>query len=268
MILHFDEQANIYRALDSWFMTPQGHRVAHAFLSEFMPVNDQINGQTLLQLGSCGENIWLPNFKFRDKWIINPCVIPQKTSTVASLTMLPLERDSIDCIIAPLTLEAFERAKNPIDEIDRVLKPMGYVIFIGINPLSLWGLACRLHSLSCFGHRRGTLTSSLTIKRMMLLRGFRQCAFTSFYYIPPVKNESLIKKLEFLNEMGKMVWPFPAGFYCFIVQKFQECAPSLQLNRAKAELVLQQHTSLQPINSRSHSPLQRSTVVTKGIVKT
>lgn len=242
-----DEQANKYRALDNWFLTPQGIRVAHAFASELMQISEPFRGENLLQLGSCGDNLWLPQFKFRHQLVVTPCSISQKTSLMASLTMLPIERDSIDCVIAPLTLEAFPRDKNPIDEIDRVLKPMGYAIFFGINPCSFWGLALRWRYLSCFGAGAGVAVSSLAIKRRMLHRGYRQCALTSFYYIPPVNKLSLIRKSEFFNEMGKMIWPFPAGFYCFIVQKYQPSSPSVLINTVDETLLLQQKTTIQAI---------------------
>ncbi len=223
-----DEQANKYRALDEWFQLPQGRRVAYAFSMELTQVSDQLNGNKLLQLGSCGENPWLSTLKFRHKHLVSPCAVTHKSLIISSLTTLPIERDSIDCVIAPLTLEAFSAGKNPLSEIDRVLKPMGYAIFFGINPWSFWGAALRMKRLACFGPGGdSTLTSSLAVRRMMLQRGYRQCALTSFYYIPPVTSEFLIQKLAFFNEMGKMVWPFPAAFYCFIAQKYQHCHPSL-----------------------------------------
>ncbi len=228
VILLLDEQAPIYHSLDEWFLQPQGHHVAKAFAAELMQIKGQFSGQNLLQLGSCGENIWLSTLKFRHKWLVSPCIVPKKTSLVSSLTLLPVDRDSIDCVIAPLTFEAFGGGKNPIDEIDRILKPMGHVIFFGINPISFWGAALRWGRLASISASPKALTSSLTVKHAMLERGYRQCALTSFYYIPPVSSESMIKKLEFFNEMGKMIWPFPAGFYCFIVQKYQPCHPSLR----------------------------------------
>lgn len=249
-----DEQANKYRALDEWFQLPQGRRVAHAFTTELAQVSDQLNGDKLLQLGSCGENVWLPALKFRHKCLVSPCVVTHKSLIVSSLTTLPVERDSIDCVIAPLTLEAFAGSKNPLDEIDRVLKPMGYAIFFGINPYSFWGAALRWGRLACFGAGAATLTSSLAIRRMMLHRGYRQCALTSFYYIPPVTSEFLIQKLAFFNEMGKMVWPFPAAFYCFIAQKYQHCPPSLLAEVANNELIVPKST-LQAASKWIHDEL-------------
>lgn len=247
--MHFDEQVSKYMAMDRWFKTPQGYRVAQAFTAELTPIADQMKGQRLLQLGHCGDNLWLSLLKFHVKWIVNPCPMPKKTQMISSLTALPIERDSIDCLIAPLTLEAFERPKSPIDEMDRVLKPLGYAIFFGINPISFWGAALRFNYLQCFGPISSVrLMSSMTLKHEMLHRGYRQCFFDSFYYIPPVSSEYLIEKSEFLNEMGKMIWPYPAGFYCLVMQKHQYVSPFIPCKQTNEALVLGKKTALQAMN--------------------
>lgn len=138
----FDDQMHKYQALDRWFETPQGLCVAKAFASELATVGDFFSGKQLLQLGHCGDNLWLPALNFRHKWFVTPGDGGGPKTLVASLNALPIERGSIDCVVAPLTLEAFGPDKNPLDEIDRILKPMGYVIFFGINPLSFWGPLC------------------------------------------------------------------------------------------------------------------------------
>ena len=232
-----DDQMHKYKALDRWFKTPQGLSVANAFASELITVGDCFGGKKLLQLGLCGDNLWLPALNFRHQWFVTPEEGAGPKALVASLNALPIERSSIDCVVAPLTLEAFGHNKNPLDEIDRILKPMGYVVFFGINPISFWGGALRWGCLPCFGGLAGTLTSSLTLKSAMLQRGYTQCLHRTFYYIPPVVNETLIRKLSFFNEMGKMIWPFPAGFYCFIVQKYQPITPPLLFNTFDNELL-------------------------------
>lgn len=221
-----NEQDAKYRGLDDWFKTAQGTRVGKAFASELTAYSDVLHGDRLLQLGSCGDNVWLTALQYRCKWLVTP-YDTQKTSMVSAINGLPINRNSVDCVLAPLTLEAFGYDKNPMDEIDRVLKPMGYVIFFGINPWSFWGAALRFRLMHCFGNNVGKLTSSLSLAHEMSSRGYSQCALTSFYYIPPVTNKNLIRKLEFFNEMGKMIWPFPAGFYCFIAQKYQPASPNL-----------------------------------------
>jgi hypothetical protein len=141
---------------------------------------------------------------------------------VTALNRLPLNRDSVDCILAPLTMNVLD--ESLLDEMDRVLKSMGHLIFFGINPWSFWGLRWHwnpLHSLST------QWTSSFRLKRALSRRGYQTALYHPFYYIPPVQEEGWIQKLEVLNEMGKMIKPFPAGFYCLIVQKHQTASPSL-----------------------------------------
>lgn len=232
-----DEQVIKYHALDNWFKTPQGMRVGHAFASELKGPAALLSGKRLLQLGNCGDNPWLSALKFNHKWFVTPCETLQKTAIVASLTSLPIDRSSIDCVIAPLTLDAFGHEKNPLDEIDRILKPMGYVVFLGMNPWSFWGAALRWGHVPCFGDTAGIPCSSLLLKKSMLSRGYSQCMLSSFYYIPPVTGKTLIHRLEFFNEMGKMIWPFPAGFYCFIVQKYQPASPSFIFNNYDDDLL-------------------------------
>ncbi len=232
-----DEQAAKYRALNDWFKTPQGIRASLAFASELKAPSELFSGERLLQLGNCGDNLWLSELHFRTKWLVSPYEGAHKTALVASLTALPIDRSSVDCVIAPLTMEAFTQDKNPLDEIDRVLKPMGYAVFFGINPWSFWGAALRWGGVHCFGNTKGTMTSLLSLKHTLLTRGYSPCMIKSFYYIPPVANKTLIHKLAFFNEMGKMIWPFPAGFYCFIVQKYEPASPSLLFNKYDDELL-------------------------------
>ncbi len=233
----WDEQVIKYNALDAWFKTPQGLRVAKAFTAELKIVKEFLQGRRLVQLGSCGDNAWLSVLNFRQKWLLSPCETASKAHVLTSLTSLPIDRNSMDCVVAPLTIEAFGLDKNPLDEIDRILKPMGYAIFFGVNPISFWGAALRFHRMECFGKTASTLTSSLSLKHSMVSRGYTQCLLKSFYYIPPVAHKKLIHRLEFFNEMGKMIWPFPAGFYCFIVQKYQTAHPSLLSNQFDDDLL-------------------------------
>ncbi|WP_051555083.1 class I SAM-dependent methyltransferase [Legionella fairfieldensis] len=223
-----------FRALDNWFNSPQGIDVGDAFTTELSHLNEFLYGETLLQLGHCSTNPWLRPLHYSHKWCATPYTDPLST-LVTSFNYLPLARNSVDCIIAPLTMEAFNYKKNPIDELDRVLKPMGYVVFLGINPMSLWGLFVRLKRYSCFGPLKGQPMSVFFIKRAMLHRGYIQCNLSAFYYIPPVSTEKWVRNLHILNELGKMISPCPAGFYCLVMQKEEEAHPDILSGAIKAK---------------------------------
>lgn len=212
-------QAEKYHLLNSWFDTNQGVRVARAFNAELDKVACHIFGKYLLQLGSSGANDLLINLQFRNKIIATPFLPTEKVHTYALLDNLPFADASIDCIVAPFGMELFPHNKEIIAELDRVLKSQGFMIFFGINPLSFWGLAVFLQKIKILTQFSLKLRSVLNLKKLFLNLGYTQSYLNTFYYIPPVNKLKFIQHLEFLNEMGKMVWPYPAGFYCFIVQK-------------------------------------------------
>ncbi len=219
-----EQQIKRYCALNQWFQSPLGISVAEEFTAVLDPVKEFLKGETLLQIGNAGNNPWLKTLNFKHKWVASP--LPNHIDLECSLHQLPLARNSLDCVLIPLSLEPFGASFSLIDEIDRVLKPMGFIIFLSINPWSIWGAAMKLGLLNCYNDHKVKLRTPFNLNRTLLQRGYRQCALSNFYYIPPINNPSIIKKLTFLDEVGKMVWPFPSGFYCYIAQKYQMIHPT------------------------------------------
>lgn len=241
-------QIKQYRALNKWFHSPLGNFAAHEFLVNLDVTMEYSYGKTLVQLGNCGDNHWLKKFNYIHKWIASPFYLANKQTQIeCALNQLPLERNSIDCIIAPLTLEPFGSSFSLIDEIDRVLSPMGFVILLGINPWSLWGAAMKTGLLHCFSDSKVKMRTPFNLNRIFLQRGYRQYSLSNFCYIPPVSNPELIKKLAFLDEIGKMLSPLPSGFYCYVAQKYQLIEPSLQLRRAVKQSLKEYEATLQPV---------------------
>lgn len=224
-----EQQVKQYRALDKWFQSPLGLFAAHEFAVDLESVSESLRGETLIQLGNCGDNPWIKKLKFDKKWVVSPFALPNKLQIESELNHLPLSRNSVDCIVAPLTLEPFGSSFSLIDEIDRVLKPMGFVIFLCINPWSLWGGAMKCGTLHCYNDKQVKMRTPFNLNRIFIQRGYTQFSLSNFCYLPPVNNASLIKKLTFLDEIGKMLWPIPSGFYCYIAQKHQLIHPSLLL---------------------------------------
>jgi SAM-dependent methyltransferase len=240
------QQIKQYRMLNKWFQTPLGLFVAHEFAINLESVQEQLRGDTLVQLGSCGENIWLKKLDFDHKWIASPFNVPHKIHLESELNHLPLNRNSVDCVVAPLTLEPFNNSVSLIDEIDRVLNPMGFVVLMCINPWSLWGGAVKLGRLHCYRDHQVKMRTPFSLNRMFIQRGYRQISLNSFCYIPPINNAQWIKKLTFLDEIGKMLWPFPSGFYCYIAQKYQFITPNYSL-RSLSQPISDYQSPLQPV---------------------
>lgn len=224
--IFFEEQKRKEEALETWFGTPHGLRVSRAFSDEMGHAEPLLRGHHLLQIGQCGEHPWLSLLRFRYKWIATLSERPSQTTMVTSMLSLPLERKSMDCIIAPLTMETWSLEERVLDEMDRILKPQGHLVFFGVNPWSFWGAAWRFGVASCYGRQSMSPCSSLWLLHKMRLRGYHYRLLTSFYFIPPMVRAQCLERLDFLNQMGKMLWPYPAGFYCLVVQKKETCPAS------------------------------------------
>ena len=176
----------------------------------------------LLQLGVCGDNVWLSQTGLKKNWICTPCLNTKQVSLRATPKQLPLSHDSVNGLIAPFILEIFSQNSMVFDEIDRILSPMGHVVFLGINPLSLWGLALVFHGLGPLGLAQMKPHSPWVLKRAFLNRGYQQKHFEMFHYVPPFHHQQWIQHSLFLNEMGKIMPVFPAGFYCLVMQKYEK----------------------------------------------
>jgi SAM-dependent methyltransferase len=223
--LLIEQQIDQFDALNTWFQSALGKAVSDEFVKQVSPLSNYLKGDTLLQLGCCDENSWLDAFDFKSKWIAAPNNIKNKVDLTCSLIQIPLNRNSVDCVIAPLTIEPFSNDLSLIDEIDRILTPMGYAVFFCINPWSMWGGAMKGGMLHCFADKKVKLHTPIHLNRLLIQRGYRQCLLSNFCYVPPVSNPIILKKLAFFNEIGKILWPFPSGFYCYIAQKYVPIAP-------------------------------------------
>lgn len=214
------EQIIRFKRLERWFETPLGQRVAHVFSDALSHFEYIPRGDMLLQLGACGANLWLKHLAYTHQLIIaSHNSFTQRADCYALCHKLPLDRNSIDCVVAPLTIHAYSHDDNLLDEIDRVLKPMGYVIFFGINPLSVWGLWLKMSKNACFGRSHGYEHSLLSLKHAMQIRDYTLLDACAFYYIPPLSRPYWLDKMQFLNQIGYMIAPMPSAFYCLVMQK-------------------------------------------------
>lgn len=235
--------------LDEWFESELGKNVSTSFHKEMQSIQEGFKGEYVIQLGNCGTNQFFSSLRYLRKWIVAP-ELGARTTLLAPLNALPFAEESVDCVIAPLINEIFPKTKSPLDEIDRILKPMGHIIFFGVNPFSFWGgwLACK--GEGGFTDQKTTLRSSFSIKRAMHHRGYMQLYFSSFYFMPPIKSMWMINKLSLINELGKVIPPWPSSFYCLVVQKCQE--NPIQLHSLQFDNDYLSNKSLCPSCYRSH----------------
>lgn len=215
----------IHQNLDEWFLGPQGTDVLAHIDARLLELTSRLHGDTIIQLGATGKQDLLSHFSFNHRYVISPTYFDKNGYIRTSFEYLPLLKDSCHAIIAPLRLNLFDAKHWPIDELDRVLNPLGHIVVVGINPLSLWGLYARFGCLQMLGYKRRAMKSFIRLKKALEHRGYTQCHFSRFYYLPPLETNGMIQRLQFLNQMGELAASWPAAFYLLVMQKYEYCSP-------------------------------------------
>lgn len=127
----------------------------------------------------------------------------------ADLHELPILTGSIDLVLLPHTFEFIDNGRQLLREICRIVRPEGLVAICGFNPYSLWGM------------RKLIAANSLSpkhIKKWLKLADFQIEKQTYHLYLPPLTNIDTIKKLEWLEYIGNLCFPFLGGIYIVLAR--------------------------------------------------
>ena len=144
-------------------------------------------------------------------------------SSLESLyTHLPFANDSINLVLMPHTLETNQNTAQAIlAEAWRVLAPSGYLIILGVNPISLWGL----YRLFSFGNKPvwdGHFHTIQTLCQWIHFLGGEIQHTESFLFRPPLSSTPglyLFKKLALLERVSPWLIPYMGGIYLIIAEK-------------------------------------------------
>lgn len=126
---------------------------------------------------------------------------------------LPVASDSIDVVVMPHTLEITEHPHQLLREVGRVLIPEGHVVILGFNPWSPWML-WRL-TLGWRGRPPwcGRFIPPARLKDWLQLLGFDIVDCQRYFYRPPLSHRGLMRRLRFVDRLGRRWWPvFGAGY--------------------------------------------------------
>ena len=142
---------------------------------------------------------------------------------------LPIDTQSLDLVVMPHTLELAHDAHLALREVERVLRPEGRVVIVGLNPASLWGLRQRLGHL-----RRALMPSSarpLYLPSEGEFLGYRRLRdwlrLLSFEvevgrfgcYRLPFKSAKWLGRLGWIERLGDRWWPMFGAVYLLVAVK-------------------------------------------------
>lgn len=151
---------------------------------------------------------------------------------------LPFQNDSIDVVVMPHLLEFSEQPHHILREVERIVRPDGYMVILGFNPVSCYGL-CRV----LFGFKKrmpweGHYYHPVRLRDWIHLLGFEITRINFCGFTPPIQHEPTQHRLGFLEKAAN-TFLSPLGNVYMIIARNQTVTPSVvkpawKRKRAKA----------------------------------
>jgi SAM-dependent methyltransferase len=208
--------------LNHWFNTPLGKRLLQQEVDALQQILPHLFGYHLLQIGNFGEGCLLESSRIMHRFILTttPPVTHSAFSHVyAAVTTLPFASDSLDVVVLPHTLEFEENPHEILREVERILIPEGWVVILGFNPISFWGMWHWLRArYKPAAPWCGRFLPLLRLKDWLTLLDFEVKEQKTFFYALPFHNDRCKNFTIILEKMGAY-WLNNFGAVYLIVAK-------------------------------------------------
>lgn len=201
----------------AWYQTDPGQLVSQSIEQHLWRITSCIFGYNAIQVGDT----------FTQHNLLKNCTISEqikidRTSTaniISSPAALPITSDCVDLFIMPHTLDFTEKPHEILREVERCLVPEGYMIVIGFNPISFYGL------WKLFLSRRKTAPWNAKFYSLRRLRdwssllGFEETEIHYTAHLPPFKKLQKWKKMQSLGRSLQYHMSKIGGVYIFVARK-------------------------------------------------
>lgn len=175
--------------------------------------------------------------------VFGDAAAPQSVALLTEFEALPFAANSLDLVILPHTLELSADPHQMLREVERVLRPEGQLVILGLNPTSLWGLRQNLDRLrdrlapslddSLFLPRAGEFIGYWRLRDWLRLLNFEIGGVHFGCYRPPMRSERWLARWEWLERAGPRWWPVLGAVYCVSAVKRVQGARLIGLLRGK-----------------------------------
>jgi len=214
--------SSIRAGLRDWFAADPGRSLLHEELHHLERQLPDLFGYHLVQLGQLGDIDLLVSSRISHRVVFDIGSGAAATGGAQCCCLaeaLPLATDSVDVMLLPHVLEFTRDPHQVLRETERVLIGDGHVVITGFNPWGLWGLPRLLLGwrgrVPWCGHFMGTTR----IKDWLRLLGFEVLHARYHHYLPPLRGSRMLRRLEFLQDLGQVYWPLLGAFYIIVAVK-------------------------------------------------
>lgn len=213
---------SVRKQLQDWFSGEHGTLLLEEERKKLAQKLYALFGYHILQIGNIGSTDFLDDSKISHKLIARLVpgeLVGQRSGFCCDCSNLPVASDSIDVVVLPHVLEFEANPHQVLRESERVLIGEGHVVILGFNPWSFWGLWRLLLAWREKPPWHGHYIGLTRIKDWLKLLDFEVIKIERFYFRPPMRSLKLLKKLEFIEKLGRFCWPWFGGVYLLVAKK-------------------------------------------------
>lgn len=226
---YFHELAAKY---DSWFQTPHG-RYVQAYENEMiMSLADIKENMRIADVG-CGTGLYTQKLCQHGAKVVGIDISPEMLEIAARKTeqykdrvefvrgdaaCLPFADCSFDLVFSITAMEFFDKPKQCLHEMHRILRPGGHMVVATLNSLSLWAMQRRIKSIfseTIFTHAH--FYSIFDINKMV--RPYKISAWRGGIFIPPFFPKWIINNPGGAERMGQKLTPHLGAFIVVRIDK-------------------------------------------------
>jgi len=212
--------------LSNWFETPFGRSVLQQQHHCSATLLSGLGGYRAAQLGISAEHSLLHNCQQAHCFTLTAACGTGgvQPSGICELTALPLPSNTIDLAVLHHTLDFSPDPHSVLNEAARVVIPGGYMVLVGFNPYSLFGLA-KWPAALWSEHpvwRRNSLRAG-RLRDWLRLLGFQPVTIFRGCRQLPVQNPGVLRRLGRLAWLGKLAdrGRLPGGAFYMVVARKQ-----------------------------------------------
>lgn len=212
------ESSHYPSSVQEWLQTPFGESLLRQEARVVEDAFDGIFGEQCLQLGMWGEERTFVRFARTQRCALiaeaNGSVRP---SAIGELHRLPVEDDSVDCVLLPHTLDYSDKPHAILREADRVLTSHGHVVILGFKPGGLWGVR-RLVPGAGLPPDAVSLIADRRVRDWLKLLDFKIQGVTRYFFRLPLPGLKASPSPRW-ESRGRRWWPELAACYMLTAQK-------------------------------------------------
>lgn len=166
--------------MNKWIETRAGRSLIEAERYRIKLSLPDMHGHYLLQYSAWDKKI-IESTTLRHEFFVTQ---DGSSGALIDFMQLPFRDNSMDCVVAHHVLDQCDNPHQALREAARVVVPNGYLVIVGFNPWSFWGLSRFLPKSNSPAGRK--YISKRRVTDWLNLLGFRVEQVEQTQFLPPV----------------------------------------------------------------------------------